>query len=235
MNTKSDFLVRLKSQKERFSKDILYRFLNPVERTWVKSVFKDFFIYESDDSSEYRRVYVSDIETNPNFNITYLCAKYDDDTITHRDILGALTSLGIERNVFGDILITKSHIYIQVDAIMTDYVLELHQIKRDFVCFEVVTNLPDKSEEKVETILLSLDSLRVDALVAKAFKLNRENVKALIDQEKIKINFIPVQKYTIICKPYDIISVRGFGRIRLVELLGESKKQKTRIKCELLR
>jgi len=235
MTIKNDFLVRLKSQKERFSKDILYRFLNPMERTWVKSVFKDFFIYESDETSEYRRVYVSDQPTNPDFNIVYLGASYQDETIAHRDILGALTSLGVERNVFGDISLTKEKIYIQVDALMKDYVLDLHQIKRDYVYFETVDTLPEISEEKTETIVLSLDSLRIDALVAKAFKINRESVKALIDQEKIKINFIAVQKYTIICKPYDIISVRGFGRIRFVETLGESKKQKIRIKCELLR
>lgn len=235
MNTKSDFFLKLKNQKTRFQEDNLYRFLNPNERQLVHNVFKDYYVYESDDYSEYRRVFVSFDEALPNFNITILKAGYRDQEISHRDVLGALTSMGIERNVFGDIFITDSEIFVQVDSKMKEYIKSLRQIRKDSILFEEVDSLPTLEKERKELITLSLDSLRIDALVSKAFKINREDVKVLIDQEKVKINFEPVRKYTLICKPCDIISVRGFGRIMFIETLGESKKQKTRIKCELLR
>lgn len=235
MNIKTDFLKRLKNQRDSFYQDLLYRFLNPPERDLVKSIFKGFHIYESTPSLEYSRLLISDSETDPNFKIKTLKSSYQDDSISHRDVLGALMHLGIERDTFGDIWITESEIYIQVVEELTQVFKDLHQIKQDFIYFEEVDALPSELKEKTEVVTLFLDSLRVDALVAKAFNIQRDDVKGLIDQEKVKINYFPIQKYTILVKPYDIISVRGFGRIILTDDVGTSKSQKIRIKCELLR
>lgn len=235
MNIKTDFLKRLKNQRDSFYQDLLYRFLNPPERDLVKSIFKGFHIYESTPSLEYSRLLISDSETDPNFKIKTLKSSYQDDSISHRDVLGALMHLGIERDTFGDIWITESEIYIQVVEELTQVFKDLHQIKQDFIYFEEVDALPSELKEKTEVVTLFLDSLRVDALIAKAFNIQRDDVKGLIDQEKVKINYFPIQKYTILVKPYDIISVRGFGRIILTDDVGTSKSQKIRIKCELLR
>ncbi len=235
MNIKTDFLKRLKNQRDSFYQDLLYRFLNPPERDLVKSIFKGFHIYESTPSLEYSRLLISDSETDPNFKIKTLKSSYQDDSISHRDVLGALMHLGIERDTFGDIWITESEIYIQVVEELTQVFKDLHQIKQDFIYFEEVDALSSELKEKTEVVTLFLDSLRVDALIAKAFNIQRDDVKGLIDQEKVKINYFPIQKYTILVKPYDIISVRGFGRIILTDDVGTSKSQKIRIKCELLR
>lgn len=232
--SKNDFLTILKNQANSYHKPILYRFLNPQEQKWVHSIFKDYFIYESNEASEYRRMLVSDYELIPDFEISVLKTSFRDKSISHRDVLGSLMTLGLKRDIFGDITITEDEIYVEVISVMVPYVKELTEIKRDTVLFELADNIP-VVEEKKEEIVLSLDSLRVDAIIAKAFLINREDVKILVNQDRVKINFILIQKHTIICKPYDIISVRGFGRIRLIEVLGQSKKQKTRIKCELLR
>lgn len=235
MNTKTDFHRRLKNQREHFHQDLLYRFLNPPERDLVKSIFKGFHIYESSPLSEYARLYVTDVEQKPVFKMKTLRSTYEDPNLSHRDVLGALMHLGIERDTFGDIFITDSHIYIQVVEEILQVFLDLHQIKQDFIFFEIIEHLPNEIKEKSETVTLFLDSLRVDALVSKAFNIPREDVKGLIDQEKVKINYFPVQKYTILLKPYDIISVRGYGRIILTDDIGTSKSLKVRIKCELLR
>ncbi len=235
MNTKTDFLRRLKNQRDTFHQDLLYRFLNPPERDLVKSIFKGFHIYESNPTAEYARVIVSDTVLEPNFKTTLLCSSYRDEQLTHRDVLGALMHLGIERDTFGDIYISETHIYIEVISELIQVFKDLHQIKQDFIYFEPIDAFPSEFKERSESITLFLDSLRVDALVAKAFNIQREDVKGLIDQEKVKINYFPIQKYTILVKPYDIISVRGFGRIILTDDIGTSKSQKIRIKCELLR
>lgn len=178
---------------------------------------------------------VSDSEIEPNFKTITLRSVYSDETLSHRDVLGALMHIGIERDTFGDIYITDTHIYIQVVAELKQVFKDLHQIKADFIYFEEIDELPTTLKEKSETITVFVDSLRVDALVSKAFNIQRDDVKVLIDQEKVKINYFPIQKYTILVKPYDIISVRGFGRIVLTDHVGTSKSQKIRIKCELLR
>lgn len=235
MNTKTDFYRRLKNQRDAYQKDLLYRFLNPPERDLVKSMFKGFHIFESNPKAEYARVVVSDEPIQPDFKTVILRSTYQDETLSHRDVLGALMHLGIERDTFGDIYITDTHIYIEVVAELKQVFKDLHQIKSDFIYFEAIDELPTTMKEKSETITVFLDSLRIDALISKAFNIQRDDVKVLIDQEKVKINYFPIQKYTILVKPYDIISVRGFGRIVLTDDVGTSKSQKIRIKCELLR
>lgn len=235
MNTKTDFLRRLKNQRDAYHQNLLYRFLNPPERDLVKSIFKGFHIYESNPKAEYARVLVSEEEIAPNFKTILLSSPYSDTTLSHRDVLGALMHLGIERDTFGDIYITETHIYIEVVSELIQVFKDLHQIKQDFIYFEPIEAYPIALKEKSDIVTLFLDSLRVDALVSKAFNIQREDVKGLIDQEKVKINYFPIQKYTILLKPYDIISVRGFGRIVLTDDVGTSKSQKIRIKCELLR
>ena len=79
MNIKTDFLKRLKNQRDSFYQDLLYRFLNPPERDLVKSIFKGFHIYESTPSLEYSRLLISDSETDPNFKIKTLKSSYQDD------------------------------------------------------------------------------------------------------------------------------------------------------------
>lgn len=235
MNIKTDFYRRLKSQRDAFHSDLLYRFLNPTERDLVQSMFKGFHIFVSNSANEYARVLISDDTIEPDFKISILRTTYQDKTLSHRDVLGALMHQGVERDTFGDILITEDYIYIEVISELESVFVDLHQIKQDFIYFEKVDKLPDQIQLKSETVTLFLDSLRIDALVSKAFGIAREAVKSMIDQEKVKINYISVQKYTILVKPYDIISVRGFGRIILTDDIGTSKSQKTRIKCELLR
>jgi RNA-binding protein YlmH len=235
MNTKTDFLRRLKNQRDAFHTDLLYRFLNPPERDLVKSIFKGFHIFESNPKAEYARVVVSDSVIEPQFKTITLRSTYTDENLSHRDVLGALMHLGVERDTFGDIYVTDTHVYIQVVSELKTVFKDVHQIKSDFIYFEEINDLPTTLKEKSETVTVFLDSLRVDALVSKAFNIQRDDVKALIDQEKVKINYFPIQKYTILVKPYDIISVRGFGRIVLTEDVGTSKSQKIRIKCELLR
>jgi RNA-binding protein YlmH len=235
MNTKTDFHRRLKNQREHFHQDLLYRFLNPPERDLVKSIFKGFHIFESNPKAEYARVVVSDSVIEPQFKTITLRSTYTDENLSHRDVLGALMHLGVERDTFGDIYVTDTHVYIQVVSELKTVFKDVHQIKSDFIYFEEINDLPTTLKEKSETVTVFLDSLRVDALVSKAFNIQRDDVKALIDQEKVKINYFPIQKYTILVKPYDIISVRGFGRIVLTEDVGTSKSQKIRIKCELLR
>ncbi|MCU0104804.1 YlmH/Sll1252 family protein [Acholeplasma vituli] len=198
-------------------------------------MFKGFHIYESDSNHEYARVYVTEEPKEVDFKIITLKSTYVDPLISHRDVLGALMHLGLERDTFGDIHITEKDIYIQVVAELKQIFTDLHQIKQDFIYFEEVSGIPTDSKQKNEAITLFLDSLRIDNLVSKAFNIHREDVKTMIDQEKVKINYFPVQKYTVLVKPYDIISVRGFGRIILTDDMGTSKSQKIRIKCELLR
>lgn len=236
MNTKSEFYIKTKKQEERFNKPILYRYLNPQEQEIVKQVFKDYYVYESNKKGEYKRIYVSDIDENVDYKITYLRSTYQDETISHRDCLGAILNLGINRDVIGDIVISNDYIYIECINEQKEFIKDnLHQIKRDFVYFEEIDEITDDVEEKYEEMTISLDSIRLDALISKVFNIKREDVKQMIEQGYIKVNYFITEKIMHKINPYDIISVRGYGRIIYIDTEGLSKKQKLRVKLHILR
>ena len=58
------------------------------------------------------------------------------ETLTHRDILGALMSLGIKRELFGDIVEKDKDFYLAVDRHIYEYLKDhLSMIKRSKVKF----------------------------------------------------------------------------------------------------
>ncbi|HKL61339.1 MAG TPA: YlmH/Sll1252 family protein [Acholeplasma sp.] len=236
MNSKNDFYIKTKNQADRYHRPILYRFLNPKEQKIVKQVFKSYDIYQSNEHGEYQRLIVSLEPIDIDFKVNRLKSSYTDETISHRDVLGALMNLGVNRDVFGDILLTENFIYIECMREHAVYIKDnLHQIKRDFVYFEDTVDDIKNVTEKHEEIILSVDSIRLDAIIAKVFKVKRDDVKKMMDQGHVKVNYVEVEKIVHKLQPCDIISVRGFGRIIFKDIEGISKKQKIRIKLHILR
>lgn len=236
MNTKSEFYQRVKKQEERYNKPILYRYLNPLEQEIVKNVFKEYYIFESSIDAEYKRLYVTDLNEELDFQISYYKSTYMDKEISHRDVLGALMNLGINRDVFGDILITDSQVYIECIKEQSTYIKDnLHQIKRDFIFFEETTKPDESIVEKKEELTISVDSIRLDAIISKVFGIKRDDVKKMIEQGYVKVNYFITEKIMHKLNPCDIISIRGYGRIIYIDTEGLSKKQKTRVKLHILR
>jgi RNA-binding protein YlmH len=77
-------------------------------------------------------------------------------------------------------------------------------------------------------------SPRIDAVSAGILKPSREQIKKHLDSGGVLLNYLPVSKSGKELFPGDIVAVRGAGRFRLVEVVGETKKGRTRIRAEIL-
>lgn len=144
--------------------------------------------------------------------------------LSHRDFLGALMSLGIKRDVVGDIL-TGDENLIFVKEEMADYIItNLTTAAKSTLKLEIYdgNNFPGVCEgkESFETVA----SLRLDAVVACGLNLAREKAKKLIESGRACVNSYPVETVDFQLKEGDIISVKGFGRFTLKEIKGLSKK-----------
>jgi len=146
----------------------------------------------------------------------------------HGQILGSLTGSGVERDRFGDIITDGENWQFFVFNSMSDYIEEqvkkigpykIHLIKKDFS--EVL--LP-KDESVDETILVQ--SLRLDSIIATVYDLSRQNAKALVDHGKVQINWVVNKNASAFIAITDTLSVRGFGRIRINDIMGRSKNSK---------
>ena len=154
------------------------------------------------------------------------------EKIGHRDILGALMSLGINRGKLGDIIANDEDLLVFVEESMVDYIMqELTSIRHTMVTLSVETNTKGY-QPRLEYHETVISSNRLDAVIAGITRLSRSNAMKLIIEGKIFINGQECQNHTYECKENDQISIRGFGKIRFSGVLGTTKKDRTKIGYE---
>ncbi len=147
--------------------------------------------------------------------------------LSHRDYLGALMNLGIERSCIGDIIVREHTAYVFCIERIAPYITEnLVRIGRNDIRAEVCDALPEGSFYKTETLRLTVTSLRIDCLASAACKLSRTKTAELMREKKLLINSAVCEKPERLLKEQDRFSVRGIGKFRFKETLGESKKGK---------
>jgi RNA-binding protein YlmH len=155
-------------------------------------------------------------------------------SIGHRDVLGALLSLGIQRKKIGDITFDGARIQFAADAAIADYLAsELSRVGRMGVTVRrrALSDAIERNETRVEA-QVSVQSLRLDAVLAAGFNLSRQTAQDLIEADKVKLNHRQELHVSKDVNPGDVISVRGYGRLIVSEILGESKKGRIRLMTE---
>lgn len=147
--------------------------------------------------------------------------------MTHRDYLGALLSLGIERERIGDILFGEKEAYVYVLKLNADFIKDnLTSVGRNPVKVEEVNPStcpyrPNFLEKRVP-----VSSLRLDCLLAGAFLISREEAKRQIQAGNVTLtSTVPSQDATL--KEGEHVSLRGKGKFVFLGEDGQSKKGKT--------
>lgn len=149
------------------------------------------------------------------------------DKLTHRDFLGSLMNLGINRNVLGDIKIKDNIGYLFCLESISEYIVDnVNRIKHTTVKCEVIKELPDFINELPEEQEINVSSLRADAVVASIYKLSRNQATQLFNQEKVFINSKVAYKESLMLKDGDIVSVRGFGKFIFEGAIRKTKKDR---------
>lgn len=152
------------------------------------------------------------------------------DKLTHRDFLGSLMNLGIERSCLGDIVISDNVGYIFAKEDMADYICEsLTKIKHTDVKLSIVSEIPGGELFKTEGISIQLSSERLDAAVAKVFNLSRDEAQATFRRGLVFVSGKVCESLSYTPKIGDVISVRGFGRFIYDGSFGLSKKGKINV------
>lgn len=154
-------------------------------------------------------------------------------TLLHRDFLGAVLNLGIDRKLTGDILTDGTQGWIFVREHIAPFIEEsLSRVKNTAVCAQKVQSIPEGIIRAPEAVTLIVPSLRLDVLVSKALNLQRKDAEKLINSEKVFINSIILTKTSHTVKPGDLVSVRGHGRFRFSKTSGTTKKGNLKIIVE---
>ncbi len=151
------------------------------------------------------------------------------DALSHRDVLGALMGLGIERSCVGDIYIKDNIAFVFVVDQMADLVCrELSSAKHTTLDCERIEALPDGVGTALREEVFLVASERLDCIVAAVFNLSRDTAAELFRHEKVFVNGITLQGSRT-APEQAVISVRGFGRFRYGGVQSFSRKGKPRV------
>jgi len=154
------------------------------------------------------------------------------DTLGHRDILGALMALGIKREALGDIIVGEGFSLLICLPDMVAYIIE-NLTKAGRVGLQILqVNLDDvpPREEELTVKTCTVASLRLDAVLSAAFSISRTKATELIATRQVSLNHHICEKNDKEVSEDSLFSVRGMGRIKLLEIGGLSRKGRCFIK-----
>lgn len=205
-----------------------------VEMIFKNSVFNNYALYGGYDNAKRKILAVTppysyaDLTEFPIKAVTFTYRKAD--SITHRDILGSLMSLNIERKTVGDILVGegKSTAFL-FDTVADDVLFGINKIGR--VGVKTVEGFDSSiiPEEKFKEIEGTIASLRLDCVLSLALKISREKAANLIKKNGVVVNCQEQFSISYEMKENDKFSVKGFGKFLFSEINGVSKKDRIHI------
>ncbi|MBB5172156.1 RNA-binding protein [Texcoconibacillus texcoconensis] len=217
-------------------------FLDPREQEIVRSIIgngPDVYVVFSggNEDTERKRAFILPpyIEvTDDDFELAIYHVHYPKKFITleHRHVLGALMNIGLRREKFGDIVVNDGQIQFVVAEDVAQFVeMNLTAISKASVRLDRidVSKMIEQSSKYSENVM-TVSSLRADAVVSEIYRLSRAKVKPLFDKERVKVNWKVVDQASYQMGVGDVLSVRGQGRSKLLGIEGETKKGKLLIR-----
>lgn len=148
--------------------------------------------------------------------------------LVHRDFLGAIMSLGIKREVVGDILCEEGRTVVFLLKSISNYVKE--QIKKVGSVGVNITEgyfLPLPQFSELKNFSTTLSSMRLDCVVSALCGVSREKAKEIIAEKRVSVDSFICDKITSNIKENSVISIKGIGRFIVVDCPLKTKKGRT--------
>jgi RNA-binding protein YlmH len=155
----------------------------------------------------------------------------------HSTILGALIHQGLARESFGDIVGADGVWQVITTRAMGAYIAQsLDHVGKTKVRFEPIdfgaVLTPDDDWDDINT---TVSSLRLDNIVSNGYNISRTHSKEIIEHDLVRVNWTDINRPDYILAVNDVVSVRGFGRLKLVSEDGLTKKDKWRVTMSVIR
>lgn len=150
-----------------------------------------------------------------------------DQMFAHRDVLGTVLGLGLERKLFGDIIVLDRDAYIlchqRAAAIVKN---ELINVKHTCVSVKMIEASKDtrKLAPLAKELNISIASQRLDAIVKAVGNCSRNEANSMINTGLVKVNQIEVTKNHKQVKEGDILSIRRKGKFKIKKIGNVTKK-----------
>ncbi|MDD3335376.1 MAG: YlmH/Sll1252 family protein [Eubacteriales bacterium] len=143
----------------------------------------------------------------------------------HRDLLGSVMGLGIQRRCVGDIVVEAEQAFVFVEERLASHLKDnLLSAGKIHLQVEMTEELPVTAQSVGREVRDTVASLRLDAVLASGFRLSRASASELIRSGQVKLRHMAEQRIDAQVSVGSIISVRGYGRLALQEIGALTKK-----------
>ncbi len=147
-----------------------------------------------------------------------------DNKHTHRDFLGSLMGLGINRECVGDILIKDDYAIVFVKAEISEYILQnLTSVGRSKVEGEVFSGELSSLASELEETEAIVTSMRIDNFITSVSNCSRQKAAELINDDCVFVNYSCADKAAKALNTGDTVSIRGVGKFKIGEILRKTK------------
>lgn len=156
------------------------------------------------------------------------------DKLSHRDFLGALMNLGIERATLGDIKAGEKEAYLFCQEAIAEYICQnLEQIKHTHVKCSITRSYEEIPGEEPERITVQVSSARVDAVTAKVYNKSRGDCLELFRTGRVFVNGRLCENNSRLLKAGEIVNARGYGKFVYLGNPRETRKGKLCVEIAL--
>jgi len=156
------------------------------------------------------------------------------DELNHRDFLGAVLNLGLDRTKIGDIIILENEGYVLAHNSISPFIMDnLTKVKHTMVnCYQVEYK-DFQYQPKMKEITGTVSSMRLDAVLAVAFNSSRSSLSGLIEGGKVSVGGKVILSNSYNLKENDVVSVRGHGKFKFTGTSYQTKKGRYSVKVLL--
>ena len=210
-------------------------FLSNAMREWIEAVLrKEHLAYLAEGGfpeAERERIIIAprgELLDSKDADISILWVRpiNSREQLEHRQILGSLMGLGFRRDVVGDIQAGQKGHYIATTADIAPFLLDhWTQAGREKIEVSLNEEQPEVLPEQGEERRITVNSSRLDTVLANAFQVSRSTAQEWIIQGKVRRGGLVVSKAEAEVQPGDLISCRGQGRVKLLEC-SQTRKER---------
>ena len=150
----------------------------------------------------------------------------NSENLKHQDIMGAIFSLGLKEDTFGDIIKYENNFYFYIDPTLKDFIIyNLTNIKSNNTTIEEADNKLSENfmQEYIKKEII-VSSLRIDNVISTLINTSRSDILLKFKNKEIIYNYKEITKPTYQLNIGDTFSIRRYGKYKYNGILKNTKK-----------
>lgn len=216
-----------------------YGFLNEHEQALITENVRsdDTCMFFGGYNGAIRTMFAAGVDDTASFPITAAIFTYKKEyKLSHRDFLGALMALKIDRSTVGDIIVGDGETIVFLKSEIFDFVCnEITKIGSVGVKISRYNSEKFEYTPEFDELCFTLSSLRLDVFVSGVCSVSREKSQRMIKLDLVSVNHAVQSDPSKNISAGDIITIRKYGKFVFTESNGYSKKGKIRISVKHFR